>query len=252
VDYWLWSGGPGTWDAWVLTPGGWKDVYVGARWVNNLADLEKIIDENGERRVWLITSPSILRQDHITSDIASFIKGNSDKLVFRGKDGMSEVYLWHEKEKILTAENHSLEGEWLPLSFGKPAFEPDASKGCSLFLERSKKKSRVARFSFGQSYPAGGYTLVIRAKTDVPQSPERLLGLILSPRKAKAQAPSRFLAGNDFTEKGVFQDFAFPVYLGQDEIPQVRVIFTGKANLWLDYLDLIPKRRSADDNNESP
>ena len=59
VDYWLWSGGPGTWDAWEKTPDGWKDFYVGARWINNLDDLRKVIEGHPGGRVWLVASTSL-------------------------------------------------------------------------------------------------------------------------------------------------------------------------------------------------
>ncbi|MHB8054326.1 MAG: ArnT family glycosyltransferase, partial [Candidatus Aminicenantales bacterium] len=65
VDYWLWSGGPGTWDAWEKTADGWKDFYVGARWINSAADLRRTIEANAGRRIWLVTSPSMFRNDHI-------------------------------------------------------------------------------------------------------------------------------------------------------------------------------------------
>ncbi|MCP2620368.1 glycosyltransferase family 39 protein, partial [Candidatus Aminicenantes bacterium AC-334-K16] len=73
VDYWLWSGGPGTWDAWEKTPEGWKDFYVGARWINNLQDLQALIASYPHKRIWIITSPSLYRRDHISPAIRRFI-----------------------------------------------------------------------------------------------------------------------------------------------------------------------------------
>jgi hypothetical protein len=46
VNYWLWSGGPGTWDAWEETSEGWKDFYIGARWINNLGALRQVLENH--------------------------------------------------------------------------------------------------------------------------------------------------------------------------------------------------------------
>ena len=36
VNYWLWTGGPGTWDGWEKINGEYRDVYLGIKWINNL------------------------------------------------------------------------------------------------------------------------------------------------------------------------------------------------------------------------
>jgi len=239
VDYWLWSGGPGTWDAWEKTPEGWKDVYIGAKWINNLADLQKVIEENPNKRIWIITSPSILRTDHINKEIASFIKGNSDKLVFRGKDGMSEVYLWHDKEKKLTGQSHTLEAEWLPLPTGKILYQLDVSKGSVLFLDRENDKRKFIDFNLNKLYLPGNYKLILRLKTDDNSIKEKILGIAIFSKGGKERIFSNFIIGSKFKKNNKYQDFEFRFFLNREDELQFKILFTGKGHLWLDYFDII-------------
>jgi len=240
VDYWLWTGGPGTWDAWEKTPEGWKDFYVGAKWVNNLTDLQKVIDENPNRRIWIITCPSILRPDHIRPEIANFIKSDSSKLVFRGKDGMSEVYLWHEKEPKLTGVSHTFQAEWFPVSPGRIEFSADASKECALLLSRSRKEAKPFIVNLNQAYPPGRYRCILRLKTKDSRGGEGLLGVAVMPGKKEKEIRSFFVRGSDFRENQKYQDFNFDFFLNSEDSLKFKFLFTGQANLWFDYLDVVP------------
>jgi len=249
VDYWLWSGGPGTWDAWEKTREGWKDFYVGAKWINNLVDLKRVIEENPERRIFLITCPSILRIDHISADIASFIKGNQDKLVFRGKDEMSEVYLWHDREKKFTQESHALEAEWIPTHFGRVVYEGSASKKASFFWEGKKKKELIT-FSLPSSYPEGYYELVLRMKTDDNSQKENILGLTVFSERRKQVVLSHFFSGSDFKKTNEYQDFEFKIFLPKEDVARLKLLSMGGGRLWLDYFDLIPIKENPDERDK--
>ena len=239
VDYWLWSGGPGTWDAWEKTPEGWKDVYIGAKWIKNLTDLQKVIEKNPQKRIWIITSPSILRRDHINKGIADFIRGNSDKLVFRGKDGMSEVYLWHDEEKVLTGQSHIFEAEWLPLHNGKIFYQPNVSRGSILFLEKGNKKREFSVFNMGKTYLPGHYTFILKGKTDDNSINEKILGVAIFSKSRKEKIYSNFLTGKEFKNNNRYQDLKFSFFLNREDELQFKILFTGKGSLWLDYFDVI-------------
>jgi len=165
VDYWLWSGGPGTWDAWEETPTGWRDFYVGARWLNALDGLKKVIWDNPGRRVWLIASPSLQRRDHINQEIADFILADPSRLVFRGKDGMSGVFLWNESPAELTADGHTLEGEWLPASAAEVVYGPDYSKQAALSFRPGKGRD-VFRYRLAGELEPGKYRIEFRLATE--------------------------------------------------------------------------------------
>ncbi len=238
VDYWLWTGGPGTWDAWEKTPEGWKDVYIGAKWINNLESLKKIISEYSDKRIWIITSPSIVRRDHIHRNIASFIRErNSDKLVFRGKDGISEVYLWHDKDKLFTRENHTFEAEWFPVLFGKTVYELSASKGCALYLDKGENKRSLINYSFERRFRPGKYELILRMKIDNKINKKILAITILNEKGERILY--KFISGQKFIKENEYQKFKFYFFLHQESKIRLKILDFGENNIWIDYIDVI-------------
>jgi len=245
ADYWLWSGGPGTWDAWEKTPEGWKDFYVGARWINSLEGLKAVLRENASRRVWLIASPSLARRDHISREIEDFILNNEDKRVFRGRDGMSEVYLWHDLEGELAGPGHLLEAEWLPASGGKVVYPEDASKYCALFLEKNRDRGLETAARLRGSFEPGPYKLVLRAKIASGESApsreqERLLGISVLSSGEGAALRSAWARAADFAPAGRFRDFSFRFFLPRESGLTLKVVYRGETDVWLDGFDLLP------------
>ncbi len=96
VDYWLFSGGTGTWDAWELVDGEWREFYLGVPWINNREKLEAVINESlaSGRRVWLITSFSAIRDDHINRSLQEFLAENENRTAWLGRDGLSRALLF--------------------------------------------------------------------------------------------------------------------------------------------------------------
>lgn len=239
VDYWLWSGGPGTWDAWEETPEGWKDFYIGARWINNLADLRRVVEENPGRKVWIITSPSMLRRDHITENIASFIKADPGRRVFRGKDGMSEVYLWNETGPRLTGPPHTLEGEWLPVLFGQTIYADEASRGSAFFIPKGKGKGKACEYITEQTFSPGRYSISVRLKAqDFDQKEDRLFGLAVWEGKGEDRAASLMVTGDMLGPGRDYTDFRLSFYQSREEPLRLKFLFTGNGNVWLDYVDV--------------
>jgi hypothetical protein len=233
VDDWLWSGGPGTWDAWEMTKDGWRDVYVGARWISNLSDLERVLAER-VGRVWLIASPSIERRDHINGEIAGFIKSNSDKLAFRGKDGMSEVYLWGDEEGTLTSGRHTAEAEWFPIPFGRVEYPAAASKNCALLFDGPAGKTASWTMPLPGTLKPGRYRLVVSARTEGPAAEGAALGLIL--RTAEGKELRSAVLGAD----GSYREWSWPFFLGAEGGLSLEVRTKAGAAVSWDYLDIKP------------
>lgn len=243
VDYWLWTGGPGTWDAWEKTAEGWKDFYVGANWVNTLDDLRKVIEGTPGKRVWLIASPSIDNPGHIRPEVAEYIRSDPGRLVFRGRDGMSAVYLWHDAKSEFAGPPRAFEGEWVPEPPGRIVFAPDASRRCALVLDKKRMK-RPAAFNVDLPAPLapGEYKLILRAKTDEVGILEKLLSISLQAGKGRAEIRSCSVAGSDFEGPGAYKEFAWEFSLRRLE-PQpisLKLLFTGRAALTVDYFDIQP------------
>ena len=239
TDDWLWSGGPGTWDAWEQTPEGWKDVYVGARWINSLEGLRKVIEENGNRRVWLVTSPSIDRWDHIHREIASFIRSQADKLVFRGRDATSEVYLFNDPEGRLASGSRTLEAEWIPASFGRIEYDPEASKGSVLHLSGKTAAVRTVSFSLPGTFAPGSYRLALRIKVDERREQDRILGVAVSPGPRAKDIHSRFYGSRELRRNGMYGTVEDSLVVPRQTGLRIKIIYSGDGELWLDYLDLI-------------
>lgn len=241
VDYWLWSGGPGTWDAWEKTRESWRDFYIGAKWINNINDLKRVIFDNPDRRIWLICSPSLYRRDHINREIYEFIIGHSKELVFQGKDGMSQVYLFNERENVLTGETQDMEGEWIPTSKGKTVFLDSASKKSVLFLEG---KGEEIHFSFilPQNLSAGRHFFRLRAMVrEKVAAEEKLLGISLRALNGKKVYATHYLTGNYLDKPGEFQERKWSFFMEKPGRVEFVFYFTGKASLWLDYIDVLDK-----------
>ena len=241
VDYWLWSGGPGTWDAWEETSEGWKDFYIGARWINNLENLRQVLEKDPQRRVWIIASPSILRRDHINANIARFIQRDPEKLVFRGKDGMSEVYLWNDATGALTGPPCTMEGEWMPALFGKAVFEENASRGCAFYVPKQKEGGKLSSYKTGQPYSPGRYSVSLRVKAeDFERAGDRLLGVALLDRPGGDEVVSYFINGDRIQEGVDYQVYSFDYYQNKESQIYLKFLFTGRGNVWLDYVDIKP------------
>ena len=241
VDYWLWSGGPGTWDAWEETSEGWKDFYTGARWINSLEGLKQVLDGNPKKRAWIIVSPSIFRRDHIKENIAQFIKSDPEKLVFRGKDGMSEVYLWNEEAKELTGPAHTIEGEWLPAFFGKTVYEEEASRGSAFYVPKLENGGKIGYYTTEQTFSPGRYSVSLRLKSqDFEREDDRLFGIALLNGPKGDQVASYIVKGDMIKNGAGYQDYHFNYYQSKESRLYLKFLFTGQGNVWLDYVDIEP------------
>jgi hypothetical protein len=248
VDYWLWSGGPGTWDAWEETPEGWKDFYIGARWINNLEDLKQVLEKNPRKRIWIIASPSILRRDHIHENIARFLKGDREKLVFRGKDGMSEVYLWNDTAKYLTGPAPTMEGEWIPALFGKTVFEEDASRGSAFYVSKWKDGNRLSDYTTEQTFPPGRYSVSLRLKVEDFEDKDRLFGIAFLSAPKGDQVASCIVSADMVRKSTGYRVYEFDYYQRKESQLYLKFLFTGRGNVWVDYVDIEPTVESSKDN----
>jgi hypothetical protein len=110
VDGWLFSGGPGTWDAGEFVNGKWRDFYLGVPWIRSAEALQDLIGRSLEKnkRVWVIGSPSEERLDHINRGLRDFLLDNRNRVLWVGKDGVSRVYLFDRLDR----KSRFYEAEW--------------------------------------------------------------------------------------------------------------------------------------------
>lgn len=243
VDYWLWTGGPGTWDAWEKTPEGWKDVYVGARWINSLEDLQRLIAGRGQRRLWIVTTPSIYRRDHISQEVAEFILGQESRLVFRGRDGLSAVYLWGKENEELLVSRPTWEAEWLPASVGQIKLDSQCSRGG--YLHFSHQTGRIKKsISWNPGLPAGRYRVLMGIRTTAEEKnlKDSRFEVTLRTKKSRLVIFSRIIRSRQLSSIGKWIELAEEVSLPGQEDLELAISYQGEKTIDWDYLDFQPIR----------
>jgi len=241
VDYWLWSGGPGTWDAWEKTADGWKDFYVGARWINNAADLRRTIEANAGHRIWLVTSPSLFRNDHINPALYDFISvKNADKLVHRGKDGMSEVYAWNDPE-LTAGGRRTCEGEWLSTRRGVVVTGPGMSGGAAVSWDWKNDKPDESTTKIERFLTAGTYRATVRYKIGPGLSDETIGRIALTAGRGN---PLRTIVlSGDFrpADADGWREAAVEFFAARELAVGISVQVPAGCVLAVDYIDIRPK-----------
>jgi len=242
VDYWLWTGGPGTWDAWEKTQEGWKEVYVGARWLNSLEDLKKVISARGKSRLWLVATPSLYKRDHISQEVADYIVSQKDRLVFRGRDALSAVYFWPGEGEEFQSSASTWEAEWLPASLGKIEFEPAASRGAYLHFSKSKTIQSKRNIPWKNELPPGKYNLrlAMRTRADEETQKPSYLEITLKTKKDNLLVFSRTIRSEDLPSGGEWRIFRSSIDWPQAEELWLSVSFQGEKSIDWDYLDFEP------------
>ncbi len=94
IDYWLWTAGYDTWQPYVYKDGNTYDEFYGVPVIRDIYQLFKILNENSDKNIWLITSNSIRVPSHITPDVAEFINSQQTYKKVTGLDGVCSAYLF--------------------------------------------------------------------------------------------------------------------------------------------------------------
>ena len=153
---------------------------------------------------------------------------------------MSEVYLWNEENGQLTGGHHSVEGEWLPVPFGRVIYSEESSKGCALYMAKEKDGNRLFHYETGEILSPGNYRLEFRLKGDDFSEGDRLFGIAIETEEAGAQDSAFFVSADMLRAENRYQDFEFSFYHRKEGPLHLKVLFTGIGNVWLDYCDFIP------------
>ncbi|MBN2205978.1 MAG: hypothetical protein JW742_01115, partial [Candidatus Aminicenantes bacterium] len=153
------------------------------------------------------------------------------------------VYLWHDARGEFAGPPRALEGEWIPEPPGRLVFAPDASRRCAVVLDKTRgKKPSVFEAELSEPLPAGHYRLVVRAKTDAPGILEKLLIISLQAGRREMELRAASVAGSDFEAADAYREFSWGFVQARSE-PQpivLKFLFTGRAALTVDYLDIRP------------
>lgn len=208
-------------------------AVASALWLNNLEDLKKVVEGNAGRRVWLVGSTSLARRDHINQEISDYLATQKDKIVFRGWDGISEVYLWNDNAGVLTGGRHTFEGEWLPTRWGSIAYGEEFSKGAAILWEPGRRDELVAEIP--GEFKAGRYRLRLRIKTGGGGGTAFAAAVVSAENRARL----RSLTVPAGTGGWIEPEITFALREGDKPNFQVRV--PGTSRVWIDYFDIVPE-----------
>jgi len=109
IDYWMWSASLFAWQPYDLKNGIYYDKFFGVPLVRDIFDFFRILNENSNKNIWVITSNSIRIPAHIDSRISKFLEENSQYKLKTGKDGICSAYLFPALDK--GNRNYSLYSE---------------------------------------------------------------------------------------------------------------------------------------------
>jgi len=94
INYWMWSGNLISWQPYKFKDGIYYDNFFGIPLLRDLFDFLKILNENSNKNIWVITSNSIRIPGHIDPLISNFLKEHNQYKMMTGKDNISSVYLF--------------------------------------------------------------------------------------------------------------------------------------------------------------
>jgi hypothetical protein len=99
IDYWLWTGGFAQWQPYVYKDGKMYDEFFGVPLIRDLYQFYKVLNNNPDKNIWLITSNSMRVASHISPDVSEFIYSQKQNLKITGQDGVCQAYLFEKTDK---------------------------------------------------------------------------------------------------------------------------------------------------------
>ncbi len=163
-----------------------------------------------------------------------YLASQADKRVFRGWDGVSEVYLWNDREGAFSAAPRTMEGEWLPARRGTIAYGADASRRAWMTWPAGRKDD-VAVDLPGE-LAAGRYRIRLRGRTGPGRAGAEAMRLIVRDgRTGETLRTIRWEQG-----RGGLRRVRSDLRPGTAGSVRLRVLITGAASADLDWIDVAP------------
>jgi len=94
MDYWMWSANLISWQPYKVRDGVYYDNFFGISLIRDLFDLQKVLNENSDKNVWIATTDSIMKAGHVDPLIYNFLEENNQYKMITGKDNISSAYLF--------------------------------------------------------------------------------------------------------------------------------------------------------------
>lgn len=96
VNYWLWTGDLISWSPYHREGNEVIDDTHGVRVLRNLTELIYLFETYKNKNIWLITSPSLFKPEHIDHGIVELLDEQEENLVLTARDNVSRLYYFPE------------------------------------------------------------------------------------------------------------------------------------------------------------
>ncbi len=230
-DYWLWS--TRWWPAFFRKDGKLHENYTGAKVIRTLSELKQVLKVSGDRRIWIIASPSINDRAHINRSIARFLESSRERVLFRGRDRISRVFLWSPEMD----GKFVYEGEGSLCRIGLNEFDETASWKCARIATVSDGAGHIV-FGPYQKFPAGKYRVVFRMKVQCESIKFPVCDIDVAANSGKTLFAERTLYSDDF-EGNSYQDFEFHFSIPEEKELEFRVYSHGNSDISVDCVTMM-------------
>ncbi|MBI5198898.1 MAG: hypothetical protein HZA09_02655, partial [Nitrospirae bacterium] len=130
------------------------------------------------------------------------------------------------------------QSESLPRLIGSVIKDVDVSGGEAAYGKRGSGEGWL-QYGPYRTYPTGEYIAMFRLKIGNKVSEREVAVIDISSRLSERVLNKKVINARDFQGRG-YQDFILPFRLSSPQSLEFRVYFKGKADLWVDYVYILP------------
>jgi hypothetical protein len=192
VDYWLWTADISYWQPYLYEKDGKTyNEFLGTQVIGDLFRLYKVLNDNPDKNIWLITPDSIIDPSSITSDVAEFLNTKGEYKKAAGMDGLYSAYLFPEIDQptrgfFYIPEEENIINVRIPddnpfvIDFGNKENQPYLEYGWSHMERESTWADREYSVLFLNFEQKQDYTLTIDAAAFFDPEKKQEMKIILN------------------------------------------------------------------------
>lgn len=129
----------------------------------------------------------------------------------------------------------------MPFETGEAGIEDAASsEGLVRFADRDKSAAGALVRGPGDPIEKGSYRLLVKIKYDRPKGGGPLAGIEVRASRAAGPIAGRALNAADLGGSGGYNPVQLDFEMPERDRADIRIMHTGRADLWIDSLDIIP------------
>jgi len=99
LDYWLWTGDLASWAPYRKIGDYYFDDTYGVRVIRSITELYEVLNSHKDSNVWVATSYSLYKKEHVDPLIAAFLDSRKHELILTGRDDVSKLYYFPKTDE---------------------------------------------------------------------------------------------------------------------------------------------------------